>query len=182
VAFAALGRAGPARHAAEFVASMWDAKQRRFASGLRPDGSVNDHSAVDANVWPLLAAGARPEWRGGLDWVLAQHGLPAGAVLKDGVDFNNDRDGIWLEGTAMTALVCRRESEAAQADAMLATLRAQTSPGGPIYACTTPTLTTGLSTGLDAHAPDFLYFRRPHIAPTAWAILAASGANPFPGS
>ena len=180
-AFAALGRRESARHAEDFVAAMWNAKERRFASGLRPDGSVNDHSAVDANVWPLLAAGARPEWHGGLDWVLAQHGLPVAATVKAGVDFNNDRDGIWLEGTAMTSLACRRLGQAEQAGAMIETLRAQTSPAGLIYACTTPTLTTGLSTGLDTHAPDFLYYRRPHIAPTAWAILAEAGANPFPG-
>jgi hypothetical protein len=62
----------------------------------------------------------------------------------------------------------------------MATLRAQTSPGGLIYAATTPTLTTGLSTGLDNAAPDFLYFRRPHIAPTAWAVLAQLSATPFP--
>jgi hypothetical protein len=96
------------------------------------------------------------------------------------VDFNTDQDGIWLEGTAITALACRRLGMAAQAGILLDTLAAQTAPSGLIYACTTPTLTTGLSTGLDTRAPDFLYFRRPHIAPTAWAILAQRGVDPFP--
>jgi hypothetical protein len=110
--------------------------------------------------------------------VLAQHGGPAGHV--QGVDFNTDRDGIWLEGTAITALTCKRLGQAEQAARLLDTLAAQTSPSGLVFACTTPTLTTGLSTGLDSSAPDFLYFRRPHIAPTAWALLAQRGANPFP--
>ena len=181
-AFAALGRHGAAAHAQAFVASMWNPNEGRFFSGLRPDGSVNDHSAVDANLWPLLATGAEPAWRAALPWVLSRHGLPAGAAHDAiaGVDFNTDRDGIWLEGTAITALLCRRLGRDDQAKRLLATLAAQRAPSGMIYACTTPTLTTGLSTGLDSSAPDFLYYRRPHLAPTAWAALARQNANPFP--
>ncbi len=180
-AFAALGRPEAAAHAAAFVASMWLPAEGRFASGLRPDGSVNDHSAVDANLWPLLAPGARPDWRAALHWVLSRHGLPADGPEAEmrGVDFNNDRDGVWLEGTAITALTARLLGQPAVAARLLDTMRAQTSAGGLVWATTTPTLTTGLSTGLDTHAPDFLYFRRPHVAPTAWALLAELGANPF---
>ncbi len=181
-AFAALGRPESAAHAAAFVQSMWLPEQGRFAIGLTPDVRLNAGSAVDANLWPLLAAGAPPDRRRALDWVLARHGLPAGAPAAgiDGVDFNTDRDGIWCEGTAITALACARLGRTALAARLLATLRQQTSPGGLIYAATTPTLTTGLSTGLDTSAPDFLYFRRPHIAPTAWAALAQRGVSPFP--
>ena len=180
-AFAALGRSEQARHAGDFVTSMWDAKQRRFYSGLKPDGTVNDHSAVDANLWPLLAQHTQPEWLGALDWIIAEHGLPPNNPARtDGVDFNNDRDGIWLEGTAITALTAEKYERPALALRLMKTLREQTAPDGLIYACSTPTLTTGLSTGLDTRAPDFLYYRRPHIAPTAWAVLAKSGQNPFP--
>ena len=181
-AFTALGRTQAAAHARAFVEAMWLPGEGRFATGLRPDGSLNDHSAVDANLWPLLAHDPRSEWQGALHWVLARHGLPANgpASAMDGVDFNDDRDGIWLEGTAITALVARRLDQDSVAARLMATLRAQTSPGGLIYATTTPQLTTGLSIGLDAHAPDFLYYRRPHLAPTAWAVLAQRGADPFP--
>ena len=143
---------------------------------------MNDHSAVDANLWPLLAGNPRPEWRGALHWVLTRHGLPANgpANAMDGVDFNDDRDGIWLEGTAIAALTARRLGQDGVAAHLMATLRAQTSAGGLIYAASTPQLTTGLSIGLDTHAPDFLYYRRPHLAPTAWAVLAQLGADPFP--
>ena len=179
-AFTAMGRPAATAHARSLVTSMWQPGEGRFATGLTPDGQVNLHSAVDANLWPLLAAGAAPEWAHALDWVLARQGLPADGppALMDGVDFDTDRDGIWLEGTAITALAAARAGRPAAR--LLATLRAHTAPGGLIYACTTPTLTTGLSTGLDAHAPDFLYYRRPHLAPTAWAALALLGANPFP--
>ncbi len=179
-AFAALGRQEAAAHARDLVASLWQPAEGRFATGLTPDGSVNQHSAVDANVWPLLATGPRPEWAHALDWVLARHGLPADGspAQMDGVDFNTDRDGIWLEGTAITALALRRAGRSNTR--LMTTLRAQTSSGGLVYACTTPRLTTGLSTGLDARAPDFFYYRRPHLAPTAWAVLAALGVDPFP--
>jgi hypothetical protein len=177
VAFARLGRpdAGFAR---SFVDRMWDGAEKRFLSGLTPAGAPNRHSALDANVWPLLA-GAAPETV--LAWVFSRHGLPAGAPREeiDGVDFDTDRDGIWLEGTAITVLALRRAGDAAVAARFAATLAANTAPDGMIYACTTERLTTGLSTGLDPGAPDFLYFRRPHIAPTAWAVLAALGRDPF---
>ncbi len=181
-AFAALGRTEPAAHARAFVASMWSDSESRFFTGLKPDGTINDHSAVDANLWPLLAANPDPKWAPALHWILARHGLPEGAppTATEGVDFNTDRDGIWLEGTAITALTCRLFHQPAQAQRLLDTIATQTAPSGLVYACTTPTLTTGLSTGLDTKSPDFLYFRRPHIAPTAWALLAGRGVSPFP--
>jgi hypothetical protein len=177
VALRRLGRLDAA-FAAAFVEGMFNQAEGRFFSGLKPDGSPNPHSAVDANIWPLLAGGTHTT---ALEWVLSRHGLPVGAPRAelDGVDFNTDRDGIWLEGTAITALALRRAGEEALAARFGATLAANTAPSGLILACTTPTLTTGLSTGLDLSSADFLYYRRPHIAPTAWAIMAALGINPL---
>jgi hypothetical protein len=177
-AFTAIGRPHEAAHAAAFVASMWQPAQGRFAMGLKPDGSLNDASALDANLWPLLSATPQPQWRAAFPWVLAQHGLPAGKI--QGVDFNTDKDGIWLEGTAYVALVARRLNQPDLSVRMMATLRANTAPGGLIYATTTRSLTTGLATGVNGDTnPDFLYVRRPHIAATAWAILAQCNASPF---
>jgi hypothetical protein len=172
-AFAGLGRVASAAHARDFVASMWVPAQGRFLTGLRPDGSRNDFSAVDANIWPSFLPDADPAWARALAWVLANHGLPGG------VDFNTDRDGIWLEGTAMTALALKRANRQDAYVQFMATLRAQTAPSGLMYATTTPSLTTGLSTGVSLTTPDFLYYRRPHIAPTGWAVLAAGNVDPF---
>ena len=185
VLFAALGRAAAAQHARDFVARMWQAREARFAAGLTPSGGVNQFSAVDANIWPLLAPGAHTEWAAALAWVVAQHGVPpaSSAGQPEGVDFNTDRDGIWLEGTAYVALAARLSADrgagdAALAERMMATLRAQTGGTGLVYACSGPSLTTGLSTGFGETA-DFLYYRRPHVGATAWAALAGLGANPF---
>jgi hypothetical protein len=181
-AFAAIGRTREAAHAAAFVAAMWQTDQGRFAMGLKPDGTLNDASALDANLWPLLSANPNPKWRSAFPWVLAQHGLPAGAPAAhiQGVDFNTDKDGIWLEGTAYMALAAHRLNQPDIAAHMMATLRANTAPTGLVYATTTPTLTTGLATGTNGDTPDFLYFRRPHIGATAWALLANLNASPFP--
>lgn len=185
VLFAALGRAAATRHARDFVARMWQAGEGRFAAGLTPSGGVNLFSAVDANIWPLLAPGAHPEWAAALAWVMARHGVPpaSSAAQPQGVDFNTDRDGIWLEGTAYVALAARLSADRGAGDAALAgrmmtTLRAQTGGTGLVYACSGPSLTTGLSTGFGETA-DFLYYRRPHVGATAWAALAGLGANPF---
>ena len=179
VAFAALGRPAPAGHARDFVRRMWQAGERRFAAGLTPAGGTNGFSAVDANIWPLLAPGAAPGWAAARAWVMARHGVPRGA--PEGVDFNDDGDGIWLEGTAYVALAARLAGDGTLAARMMATLRAQTGGTGLVYACSVPRLTTGLSSGL-GETPDFFYYRRPHLGATGWAALAALGANPFSGS
>jgi hypothetical protein len=176
VAFAGLGREDAAAHARRFVAAKWDGATGHFATGLRPDGTKNPHPAVDANLWPLLAPDPDPAWRAALDWVLAHQGVPAAA--PQGVDFDDDRDGIWLEGTAYAALVAARQARAPLAASLMATLRAETAPGGLVWATSVPRLTTGLSTGVTDNA-DFFYFRRPHIAATAWAALAEIGKSPF---
>ncbi len=169
-AFSLLGRADAARHAADFVASMWQPESRAFAMGLHPDGTLNTDSALDANLWPLLLPAAQGEWRAAFATTLRNH-----VVDGNGVDFNTDRDSIWLEGTAYIALLAQRFNESDLAARMLRTLRDNTAPDGLIYATTTPSLTTGLSTG----AEPFLYYRRPCLAATAWGALAVSNQSPF---
>ena len=178
VAFAALGRTEAASHATVFVARMWSAREARFDAGLTPDGTVNPNMAADANLWPLLAPGAAADWQNALATVLRLQGVPPAPGPAQGIDFDADRDGIWLEGTAYVALVARRLGQATLADGMMATLRAQTASSGLVWACTVPRLTTGFSTGVTEEA-DFFYYRRPHVGATAWAALAQMDVNPF---
>ncbi|MCR0984364.1 hypothetical protein [Roseomonas populi] len=180
VAFRRLGRAEAAAHAAGLVRSTWLPAQERFAMGLTPDGSVNGGSALDANLWPVLAwpdAG----FAAALDWVLARHGLPAGAppAEMEGLDFNDDRDGIWMEGTAQAVLLLRRMGREEHAARFAATLTRHRREDGWIAAASVPWLTTGLGTGLRPGVADFLYPARGHLAANAWAALAAMDASPF---
>ena len=178
VAFRRLGRATDAALAAEFVRSMWLPAEQRFAAGLRPDGMLDGTSAVDANLWPLLAF-EDPTHRPALGWVLKRHGLPAGApeAELDGVDFNDDRDGLWMEGTAQTALLLRRLGREALSKRFLGTVLRHRTRDGWVLATDVPWLTTGLSNG---DVP-FRYPRRGHLAATAWGAMAALGAAPFDG-
>ncbi|WP_052401233.1 hypothetical protein [Muricoccus aerilatus] len=182
IAFARLGREAAAAHAAGFVRSMWLPAERRFAMGLTPEGAVNAGSALDANLWPALAfpEGAYAE---ALAWVLARHGLPTGASAAEleGLDFNDDRDGVWLEGTAQAALLLRRLRRDALAARFAATIARHRRRDGWIAAASIPWLTTGLGTGLRPGAADFLYPARGHLAANAWAALAALNASPFDG-
>jgi hypothetical protein len=184
VAFRLLGRAADAAHAARFVDAMWSRQEGRFLTGLTPAGTPNPYSGLDANVWPQLAAGMPPALRPALAWVLTRQALPAGSPRAEirGLDFNDDRDGIWMEGTAFTALALTltgAPADAALAARLLGTVAANTDASGLVFATDVPALTTGLTTGLNSSAPPFLYFRRPHLAPTAWAALAALAVNPF---
>jgi hypothetical protein len=101
--------------------------------------------------------------------------------VEGGFDFNEDRDGLWVEGTAQAALTYRSVGRRDRSEKLLDGLKAQISPAGYLYATPEPRLTTGLSIGPDSASEDFFYFRRPHLGATAWAILAATGWNPFTG-
>ncbi len=179
VALTALGEKPGAAHALSFVRSMWDSGAGRFDAGLTPGGETNVLAAGDANLWPQIAAGMPERLRPALGFVLKRLGQREGAL--SGIGFSAGLAGIWLEGTAFAALALRLaggSEELAVAERFAATLKAETAPGGFLYACSTPTLATGLATGKPGSGR-FLYYRRPALAPTAWAVLASLKASPF---
>ena len=97
-----------------------------------------------------------------------------------GFDFNTDLDGVWFEGTAQVAAaykaIDRNDSRAAP---WLDRLRqVQDSGTGALPATNVEDLTTGFY--LFDGTP-WLYHQRPHIAATAWFVLAEIGVNPLAG-
>ncbi|WP_426958509.1 hypothetical protein [Muricoccus radiodurans] len=180
IAFARLGREAASAHAAAAVRAAWLPDERRLAAGLLPEGGVNGTSALDANLWPLLAwpgTGLEPA----LEWVLSRHGLPAGARATEleGLDFNDDRDGVWLEGTAQAILLLRRTGQEALAARFASTLARHRRRDGWVSASSIPWLTTGLATGVTPGVADFRYPARGHLAANAWGSLAGFGVSPF---
>lgn len=167
-----------AETARAFVAAQWDEPSGRFWIGTAPDGvTSNRHNAgLDAQLWPLLLADAPAAWRASIRYVERSHGI------SGGFDFNDDRDGIWWEGTAQAALTYRALGRTQDADRLLSTIESQFSPGGFIWATSRTRLTTGLALSPASTIDDFYYYRLPHLAPTAWSALAALGWNPFVGS
>ncbi|WP_245987026.1 hypothetical protein [Azospirillum thermophilum] len=168
---------GPAGEARRFLDALWTAGGGHFPIGTAPDGVTvsTATSGLDAQLWPILLRGAPEEWRAALAYAERAHGV------EGGFDFNDDRDGLWVEGTAQAALVYRAVGRPAEADRLFAELLKEISPGGLLFATRPATLTTGLAIGPESRTDDFLYFRRPHLGATGWAVLAALGWNPFTG-
>jgi hypothetical protein len=160
-----------------FVVAQWDPATEHFWVGTAPDGIMPNrgNTALDAQLWPLLLADAPQTWRASLRYVQAHH------AVSGGFDFNDDRDGVWWEGSAQAALAYRAVGHVEEADRLLAAIKDQFSPGGFIWASSEVRLTTGLALSPASQVDDFYYYRLPHLAPTAWAALAATGWNPFTG-
>ncbi|AWJ91565.1 hypothetical protein Sp245p_17160 (plasmid) [Azospirillum baldaniorum] len=169
--------AGPEKAARGFLDRMWADGGGHFPTGTAPDGvTVNRAtSGLDAQLWPLLLRGAPEAWRAALDYAEKAHGVDGG------FDFNDDRDGMWVEGTAQAALVYRLLGRSDDAQRLLAEVGKEVSRGGHVWATREDSITTGLAIGPDSTTDDFRYYRRPHLAVTAWTALAAVGWNPFTG-
>ena len=171
--FTRLGRTAAAQTARRFLDAAWDG---HFVVALLPDG-VTLNRAVSGLDSEIVADCCRPDapadWRRALDWVEEHHGVPGG------FDFNDDRDGLWVEGTAQAALVWRLVGRDPQP--LLATLAGQIGPTGYLWATREPVVTTGLALSPHSTTTDFVYRRRPHLGATAWAILAAKGWNLYAG-
>ena len=164
--------------ARDFIDSQWDKTSGHFFIGTQADGVTpnRDSSGLDAQLWPQLLPHANPDWRRALNYAEHEHAVPGG------FDFNTDRDGAWIEGTAQAALVYRASGRDEDAAPLLATVAAQFSTSGMVYATREPKITTGLATGASGDSADFYYYRIPHLGATAWAVLAAKSRNPFMNS
>ena len=180
--FARLNMQEPHRHARLFLTYVFDKKAGHFATGVGTDGETINRatSGLDAQLWPLLLPDAPQEWQAALGYAERAHGIRANNAVV-GFDFNDDRDGLWLEGTAQAALVYRYLGRSDDARRMFATIAQHISPGGYVWATREAKITTGLAIGPDSVTDDFRYYRLPHLGATAWAALAAQGWNPFTG-
>lgn len=165
----------PARGARRFVEKQWNPDTGHFLVGTLPDGRENlGTSALDVQMWANLLPNARPEWRRAIRYAEGHY------RVAGGFDFNTDRDGLWLEGTAQAALVYRTLGEPGKADELFLAISGQfDTASGYVYATREARITTGLALGPHSSTADFYYFHRPHLGATAWAALAALEWNPF---
>lgn len=164
-----------AAHARRFLDRQWDGKSGHFLIGTLPDGRTQNSatSALDVQWWSQLLPGAPKDWRRAMRYAERVHAVGAG------FDFNEDRDGEWLEGTAQAALAYRVAGENDAAQRALAEVALQFSAGGYVYATREARITTGLAIGSASTSADAFYYRRPHLGATAWAALAALNRNPY---
>jgi len=168
--------ADAASEARQFLERAFDVDH--FLLGTKPDGNLADPSmlALDVQLWPWMAIPDAPaQWRSALNFA-ATH-----LAVADGFDFNGDRDGLWVEGTAQASLAYRIAGDPRRSAQLLTTLEADRTPSGFLNATRGARVSTGLSIDPTATEADFFYFRRPHLGATAWATLAATTWNPFTG-
>ena len=166
-----------AARAAAFVEAMWEAQSNHFWTGTLEDGITVNTATVplDAQAWPVLA------FSGEYHPVSLQYALDHIALCWTdggtfcGFDFNDDRDGIWWEGTAQmsTALQAagRWHDALTQADNLVHAQAA--APGGDgrgLVAATPDVISTGF---------DWEYFARLHTGATSWFAMALCQYDPF---
>ena len=173
-----------ATHAKQFVLAMWDAAERKFWTGAGEDGVTigQDVIPLDIQAWAILALAeeSQPFWQA-LEYAEIHH------KVGDGYDFNQDRDGVWHEGTAQMAAVYHFIGNQERRLAILNYLsNAQQGAGGTHATdedgerCSPTNPYCGLTTGFTLNTGEpWLYFRRLHVGATAWQALAEQGANPF---
>lgn len=165
-----------AEHARGFVESMWNPDDGFFHTGTEDDGTTINTNLfpLDPNSWSVLAFWTNLEtYAEALAW--ADANCLTNCAGFRGYDFNNDRDGVWFEGTAQMALAflyagfsgraeqCLQELRRAQSEALNADGR------GIVAACK-----VGLSTGLG-----WQYNARLHVGATSWYLFGEYGFNPF---
>jgi hypothetical protein len=168
--------ADAASQARQFLERAFDADH--FLLGTKPDGSLADSGmlALDVQLWPWMAIPDAPaQWRSALNFA-ATH-----LAVEDGFDFNGDRDGLWVEGTAQASLAYRIAGDPVRSAQLLMTLEADRTRSGFLNATRAARVSTGLSIDPTKTEPDFFYFKRPHLGATAWATLAALAWNPVTG-
>ncbi len=168
-----------ATHAKKFIEAMWNESCGHFWTGTLNDGVTINKEVLptDVNTWGLMALGNLNKYGRGITWVennCLVDPCPKGCGFK-GVDFNDDKDGVWFEGTAHTCIAYQIKNETNKSDEFLNEIRkAQTSAnnsnGKGIVAACHDNVTTGFGWGY----PNAL-----HIGATAWYIFAERKYNPY---
>jgi hypothetical protein len=166
-----------AQHAKEFVDAMWDASKGCYLTGTTSASERNTNSQqlpLDAQAWSVLSLRDTPGLHAKA-LQCAENNHRANSEGFSGFDFNNDKDGVWFEGTGQMAVAYAVMGQPAQAERLRQELRRaqQTAPFGDRYGLAAATR-DGLSTGFG-----FMYFRRLHVGATAWNVFAQLQVNPY---
>lgn len=162
------------KSALAFVTSMYDEQRGLFYTGTGEDGVTpeTDNIALDAQVWSALSLLEEFEpYRS----ALAQ--LDAMRTKEGGYRFHAcAQDGYWCEGTAFTMLLLTNEGMSDQSRAADDVLTRAQLDDGLFPAASIDGLETGIY--LSDGSP-WVYGRVPHVAPTAWYVLACDNYNPY---
>lgn len=167
-----------AGHARDFVESMWDETKGCYYAGTFNPSERNESEnqlPLDTHSWAVLA----------LTNALVMHPLLLSCPEQyhrnaadgfSGFDFNDDRDGVWFEGTGQMSVAYAATGRLADAQSYQAVLRAAQQMPSPL----------GNGLGLVAASHDgvstgfnFNLYRRLHVGATAWNVFAQLRFNPY---
>lgn len=167
--------ADAAESALTLIRTMYDENLEVFYTGTTDDGVTpsTGNIVLDAQVWACMALGDDfSPYEASLETVAAMR-IPDGGYPFCQANING---GWWAEGTAYTALMYRLRGEDDTADSVLEALSGIQLENGLFPAATVDNLSTGFD--LFDGSP-WLYGSAPHIAPTAWFVMAVNGFNPY---
>jgi hypothetical protein len=165
-----------ARHAQEFVRSMWDSDSGYFAVGAAEDGiRINPLLALDAQIWPLMALpGAANQYAAAIQTTERRLRFDAGYTYSEA------GGGLWSEGTAQVAVLLQLLHRQGAARPVIAALQTQRAEDGGYFASNVAETPTGFMLATDPSKPR-VYFHLEHLGATAWAALSEQRFNPFTG-
>lgn len=170
-----------AANASSFVDKMWDPAIGCLLAGAKdPQVLDRDFLPVDVQAWSVLAfQDALTRFPNVLQCAESRHRTTRDGFT--GYDFNDDKDGIWFEGTAQTALAWQRVGSRAKASEILGELRrAQTSAMNSNGRGLVAASHDGVTTGFRGPNMEVIgLFARLHVGATAWYTLAEFGKNPY---
>lgn len=162
--------------ALNFIYSMYDNEKGYFYTGTGDDGVTpsRENVVLDAQVWTLLSVGSElfEPYEDALETALKMR------TEEGGYPFHaaNVNGGWWPEGTAFTALALRESGKNSDSWSALEAMTRVQLESGAFPAATV----SNLSTGFDLFTGDpWTYSENPHIAPTAWFVMAVNGLNPY---
>jgi len=172
--------ADAAESALRLIRSLYRQDEGWFCTGTGNDGITPsaDNVVLDAQVWCCMALGSLFEDYWQALKVVEEMRQPEGSYP---FCRENKNGGWWAEGTSYTALMYRLRGEDEPALAALNALEGIQLGSGLFPAATVSNLSTGFE--LFDGTP-WEYSDAPHIAPTAWYVMAVNGFNPyaFPGN
>ena len=164
-----------ALYAKTFVEAMWDSTNGHFWTGTTENGVTLNTANIPADIqaWGLLALGNVPKYGQGLTWAERSCYLQADGFK--GFDFNNDKDGIWFEGTAHMVAAYQMAKNVTGANFFLSQLTnaqqtAQNANGEGLVAASHDLVSTGFT---------WTYSARLHVGATSWFVFAEIGYNPY---
>jgi len=166
-----------AGNATGFVEAMWDNAEGKFWMGTHMDGQTINPDVVplDVQAWSILAL-PRSGDRYARALAYAEQNLSIGG----GFDFNQDRDGVWYEGTAQMAAAYRQTGVVEKWQNLVDYLHSAQDASGGMPAADRDGLTTGINVSInESGAVRWVYCDNLHTGATAWLVFAEQGVNPF---